>query len=359
MKVEKISSLHDDLQTPRVTNDAGIGEYKDLTFARNKREEMSVITRLSQFGVDLNLLEEQGIKPHEIDSEMYRKLLAEAIRQKYDVIFGAVFDKYMLSGFGEKTAETERLKDVIKLADEYKRWGLNLIQSGGDIDKEGPNLVISLEGADFVTKIADLNKLMENGIQVYGLQYNKDNFLATNTDGLTELGFQAVRHLLMNNKVIDLAHSSRRTRQDILDLAIDLHKGHLIAYTHGSIVGDEPSEFKESMKSKERLLEENEAERIIKNGGIIGFGLTKPFFGSVEAMANRIDTMCQLDNGINHLAIGSDFGGVWNDLAIGISSVNEMDRLADELSTRFGMSDEKVNKILRNNAKSWVKKALI
>jgi microsomal dipeptidase-like Zn-dependent dipeptidase len=355
---ERFSSLHDDIQIPWITHVQGLGEYIDISMQRFDPKDRSVLTRLSQFGVDLSLLEEQGAQLSDLTIEQYRALIREALKQKYDIIFGSVIDKFVMSGFGSGASGLERMKNVIQMADEYQQWGINIVNTGKDVKPDQANLVIALEGADFVAELEDIKKLVEAGIRVFGLQYNKDNQVATNKGGLTPLGIKAVKYLLQQNKGIDLAHSSRKTRADVMDLAKDQDKGSLISYTHGSTTQDVPSDMQARLKASERFLEPVEFQQIIKLGGIIGLGVTRPFFGSITAMAERIDQTCQLENGINHLAIGSDFGGVWNDLTFGIKSIDDLSKLADTLSVRFGMSDEDIRKVLRTNARHWVQKAL-
>ena len=357
-KIVKFSSLHDDLQIPMIAHEHGVGEYKNAKFEQFNFTEKSVLERISQFGIDLVQLRDSGIDLKCITREQYRELMEHAIQAKYDVIFGSVVDKFIMSGFGDPTSETERLCDVMRMADEYRHWGLQIVQCGSDIAKSRTNLVVALEGADFVTELADLDKLMAKGIICFGLQYNKDNRLSTKSDGLTELGRQAVRKLLLADKLVDLAHTTRLARGNILDIAEDLGCGQQVAYTHGSTTDDAAEEYRAIMECNERLLDEGEARRIVRLGGIIGIGISKPFFDSTQAVAERIDKICQLENGVQSVALGSDLGGIFDEQSCGISSVGDLNRLADALAGQFHLPEETITRILRHNVRDWLQRTI-
>ena len=139
-------------------------------------------------------------------------------------------------------------------------------------------------------------------------------------------------------------------------LAEDLGKGNLVSYTHGSSEEDIMGEWKDKMG--ERALKTTEVERLVKMGGIIGLGVTKPFFSSTRKIAERINDVAQLENGIDRIAIGTDFGGIPPMFLNEIKNPDDFKLLADLLSHDFNLSDEKVNKVLRQNARDWIQKAI-
>lgn len=356
MNPEKISSLHDDLLVPKATEH--LGEYKDYP-ERFDPKDKSVLTRLEQFGVDLTVASEVfGKEINEFTWEEYIKLVGEAIKARYDVIVGSVFDQYMFPN-PENPASEIRWQKMLKLIERYKKMeeniGLNLIKQKTDFQESG-NLVLGLEaGAHLITSMADVRKLKDHGVKIFGFQYNKDTPLAT-SGGLTQLGREAAKYFFAHNLIIDLAHAGYKTRQDIMGLAEDLGKGHLVSYTHGSSENDIMEAWKDKMG--ERALKTAEVERLVKIGGIIGLGVTQPFFSNTRKIAERINDITQLENGVNKIAIGTDFGGVPPVFLNEIRNPDDFKKLADLLSGDFNMSDERVNKILRLNVREWMQKAI-
>ena len=356
MKIEKISSLHDDILVPKATEH--LGEYKDYPERFNPKDK-SVLTRLEQFGVDLGVASEVfGKEIGEFTWEEYSKLVGEAIKSRYDTIVGSVFDQYMFPS-SENPDSQIRWDKMLKLIEQYKGMqesvGVNLIRQKSDW-QESNNLVLGLEaGAHLITSMSDVKKLADGGIKIFGFQYNKDTPLATN-EGLTKFGVEAARYLFDHNLIIDLAHAGYKTRQDIMALAEDSGKGNLVSYTHGSSEEDIMGEWRDKMG--ERALKTTEVERLIKIGGIIGLGVTKPFFSSTRKIAERINDIAQLENGIDRIAIGTDFGGIPPVFLNEIHNPDDFKLLADLLSHDFNLSDEKVNKILRKNAREWIQKAI-
>ena len=353
---EKISSLHDDILVPKAMEH--LGEYKDYP-ERFDPKDKSVLTRLEQFGVDIGAAGKVfGKEINEFTWEEYTKLAGEAIGARYDVIVGSVFDQYMLPNPENPDSEI-RWQKMLKLIERYEAMnesvGLNLIKRKADFQESG-NLVLGLEaGAHLIFSMADVKKLEDHNVKIFGFQYNKDTPLAAN-EGLTQFGREVARYLFDRNLIIDLAHAGYKTRYDIMGLAEDLGKGNLVSYTHGSSEEDIIAGWKD--KIGERALKTAEVGRLIKIGGIIGLGVTKPFFSSARKIAERINDIIQLENGVDRIAIGTDFGGVPPVFLNEIRNPDDFKKLADLFSEDFNISDEKVNKILRLNAREWMQKAI-
>lgn len=356
MNPERISSLHDDLLVPKATEH--LGEYKDYP-ERFDPSEKSVLDRLEQFGIDLTQAQEVYNKEiKEFSWDEYVELVAKSIKARYDLIVSSVFDQYVFPT-AENPDEGERWKKMLKLVERYEtmdaKFGVNLVKSRSDI-KEGGNLVMGLEaGANLIKSMADLKKIQDQGIKLFGFQYNKETALA-GPNGLSKLGVESANYLLDNNLIIDLAHSGYKTRQDIMGIAKDAGKGHLISYTHGSSEEDIVDSWKD--KVGERALKPEEIQEIIKNGGIIGLGVSEPFFSSTQKVAERIDAISQQEGGIDHLAIGTDFGGVPPEFLKEIKNPEDFKILADILASDFKMNEGDINKVLRSNAKEWLRSAI-
>ena len=354
---EKISSLHDDVYVPKATGH--LGEYKNYP-ERFDPKDKSVITRLEQFGINVGDVEESfGKKITELTEEEYNLIMAESIKGHYDVIVGSVFDQYMFPS-PESPDDSARNEKMLSLIGQFEnmdaKCGVNLVKNRNDF-KENGNLVLGLEaGAHLIKSVGDAKFLADKGVRLFGLHYGSQESSIAGPNGLTDLGKQVVRYLLQNNLIVDLAHSGARTRQDVYQLAKEMEKGNLISYTHGSLEED----IIESWKGKvgERPLKEGEAREIIQMGGMIGLGVSKPFFENTRKVAERIDSIAQFDRGIDSLAIGTDFGGVAPEWLNEIRNAEDFHILGEILSHDFKMKDDDINKIIRTNAKNWIKKAI-
>lgn len=355
--MEKISSLHDDPLIPKATQH--LGEYDNYPERFDPRDK-SVLGRVEQFGVDLQVAAEVAGKPVEqFTWEEYSRLMGGAIKARYDLVVASVFDPYLFPGQSDPKRQ-QRWNEMLQMAQRYKAMtdqsvGLTIVKRESDFQESG-NLALVLEaGAHLIESMQDIETLKNSGVVVFGLQYNGDTPLG-NKDGLTEFGTLATKHLFERGKVIDLAHSGAKTRKDVMDIAEETGKGGSVAYTHGCADEDIVDSWKSKMG--DRGLSRQEVERLIKIGGIIGLGVTGPFFGSTQKVADRIQAIAELDGGIDRVAIGADFGGVEPQLLNEIKSVDDMFRLANVLADSFGMSDEQITKILRSNAKDWLRRAL-
>ena len=357
LKKEKYSSLHEDCLTPDVAR--YFGEYNDYPNRFNPKEK-SVLTRIEQFGISLDAVRKEfGKDITELSQEEYDALIAKFLKERYDTVVASVFDKHALPNNTKAPDSQTRWNEMLKQIERFDamgdNFGLKIIQRGKDFRESG-NVVLVLEaGAHLISSIADIEKLIEHNVKIFGLQYGQDTPLAT-ANGLTEFGRKAVQYLLDNQLIVDLAHSSAKTRKDVLDLAEKTGRENLIAYTHGSTVDD----IIESWINKigERALRQEEAERLITDGGIIGLGVSRPFFSGIESLTRRINELTKLKNGMDRVAIGADFGGVPQEWLAEIRSTEDFKKIADLLSDEFHMDRRQIEKVLRFNAKNWIKKAI-
>jgi len=353
---EKYSSLHEDSLTPEVTRN--LGEYEDYPNRLDPKDK-SVLNRIEQFGIDPDVVREEfGKDVTELSQEDYDVLIAGSIIKRYDTVVASVFDKYALPNLespDSKTRWDEMMKQIKRFDEMEGNFGLNLIQRKNDFRESG-NVVLGLEaGAHLISSIAKIEELKDHNVKIFGLQYGKDTPLAT-ANGLTEFGHKAIEYLFDNDLIIDLAHSTEKTRKDVMDLAQKSGRGNLIAYTHGSTVDDIIESWKD--KIGERALKQEEVERLVRGGGIMGLGVSRPFFSGIESLTERINKLAKLKNGIDRVAIGADFGGVPPEWLTEIRSPEDFKKIADLLSEEFNMDSKQINKVLRSNAKNWIKKAI-
>lgn len=353
----KVSSLHNDFLLPfhgKYSSEYSSG--RDIS-GRLRRCEApgrlgvnSVAQRIRQFGITDEDLSDQRVRSLlKINKKQYGQLVSRAIEDQCRVAFASIYIEW---GGAEK-----RLSLVKKDSRSYHGWGLNIIKSHKDIDKKGTNVVLALESADCIKSLSDVQALYRFGIRCVCPQYGQDNYLAYK-DGLTAIGEVAVKKMLKMGMIVDLAHSVPSVRRDIFAIAEDMGRGNQLAYTHGSQVDDMLAVPLFSQNAETRCLTEEEVDRIIRLGGIIGLGVSIPFFKTLDDLVSRIDAICQKDDGPHSLGIGSDFGGVSPGWLIGISNLGDFAKIGEALSERFGYSDSTIEAILCGNALAWLKEAL-
>lgn len=351
MEKFRSSSFHADLTTPH--DDKDKKEYAPGKYPERDPEGESVILRFKQFGVDEESLKEWGVaKPEDLTVKQYDKLVSKAVEEQNNTLFASVF------GHIDELAPEEQRKLIRKTAERYQGWGLKVIKKGSDAESDEPKLLIAVEGAvDFVRSTDDADEMIDYGVRSVGLQYGRDNALATK-EGLSPLGKEVSQHLLKRGVIIDLAHSNPAVRKDILDVAEDNGKGRLVSYTHGSLIEDMKKDPSFSGLAETRGLTRQELMRMSKMGSSVGVGVTRPFFKDVDATVERINETCQLDNGPEMLGLGTDFGGVFDDLKFKeIQTTSDVAVIGDKLASRFGYSDAQIKKILETNVPNWVKKS--
>ncbi len=137
-------------------------------------------------------------------------------------------------------------------------------------------VVPGIEGAEAIRSVDDVDVLYAAGVRVVGLVHFTDNAIADADDGqfgpvlgvlldgksggLTQLGRDAVRRMIELGMLIDLSHSSERTRADVLELTEPA--GVPVLYSHAG-----------SDWEQVRTLDDAHARRIAASGGLIGIGI--------------------------------------------------------------------------------------
>ncbi|MDD5252013.1 MAG: membrane dipeptidase [Patescibacteria group bacterium] len=365
---EGLSSLHDDVHMPWQGRE--LPEYSNHPKRHpdvGERGERSVLQRLYQFGVTEGDLAEMGLAGLlEMTAEQYETLIGRAVVRQSELIFANAFDMW-------QTARPEQMAPILETARMVERWrdewGIKLVRRGTDVTESGPMALVSLEGFNLIEDIdepapADVDRVLDQvigaGVRSIALQYGRATKLATMEQGLTPLGRYAVTGLLEKGMIVDLAHSLPQTRLDTLNLAEDSGRGPQIAYTHGAPTAEIAKNQGFEQIAVGRGLTEDEIKRVMRLGGIIGLGVSRPFFHSPEHVAETIHRLAQMEHGPHQLALGTDFGGVPPGFTLeGLGTPAEVaGKLGDLLVGRYGVPEAAVKGILSRNAKDWVRSSL-
>ncbi len=171
---------------------------------------------------------------------------------------------------------------------------------GGDPLQVGALLAIeglhALDGA-----LASVDVLFAHGYRMMGLVHFFDNEVAGSAHGvthggLTPLGRQVVARMEQLGIIVDLAHASTQTVQEVLQLAT---RPVVVSHTGVAAVCPGP-----------RNLTDDQLRAIAANGGLIGIGywdgaVCEPTIEKITAaIMHAVKVM-----GVQHVALGSDFDG--------------------------------------------------
>jgi len=232
---------------------------------------------------------------------------------------------------------------------------LTLIRTKADLEQylarrqQDPNVVaglLAMEGlhpleGDF----ANLDVFYDAGYRMLGLTHFFDNEVAGSAHGLekgglTELGRQVIRRMEQRHILVDLAHVSPQSIDEILEMAT-----RPVVVSHTGVQGT---------CAGVRNLSDRHLQRIADNGGVIGIGYWDGALCSTELDALVHAIRYVVDHvGIAHVALGSDFDGTTHTLfdTTGLVLLTEA-LLAD------GFSEKEVALIMGGNVLRLLKETL-
>ncbi|MFQ5571698.1 MAG: dipeptidase [Rhodothermales bacterium] len=188
---------------------------------------------------------------------------------------------------------------------------LVMIRTSGDLERylarraQEPHLVaglMAMEGLHPLEgRLENLDAFFDAGYRMLGLTHFFDNEVAGSAHGmekggLTDLGRQVVRRMEEQGLLVDLAHASPRTIDDVLDVAT-----RPVVVSHTGVQGT-----CEGLRN----LSDRHLRRIAEAGGVIGIGYWRGAVCDVEprAVVRAIRYVADLV-GVEHVALGSDFDG--------------------------------------------------
>ena len=162
--------------------------------------------------------------------------------------------------------------------------------------------MLGLEGAHCLNKdINNLSKFYDAGVRYIGLAHFFDNEWAGSAHGmkkggLTEAGKSLIKKMDSLHIIIDLAHSSPQTIDDIFKLTNEP-----LLVSHTGVQG---------MCNNRRNLSDAQIIEIGRRNGLIGIGLWETAVCGTDAAATAKSIKYVADKiGVDKVALGSDFDG--------------------------------------------------
>jgi membrane dipeptidase len=174
------------------------------------------------------------------------------------------------------------------------------VLSAGDLDDLGRDgrigLLLSLEGVEPVTE--GFAEWWDAGVRMAGLTWNRPTWAAggldTPTEGLTDAGRALVDELVDRGVVLDLAHASPPTTDELLAAG-----GHVVC-SHACC---------RAVEDVERNLSDDHLRALAERGGVLGLmaltlvvGYERP---TIDGLLDHLDHAVSV-MGIEHVGLGAD-----------------------------------------------------
>lgn len=287
--------------------------------------------------------------------ERDKQLPKEGLR-KVDLVFSSIYrraskevkeavlqgDKHTLAML---RAETAKIIDYYSCTKNFR-----IIEKYEDLqleeDYNANNTVLHLEGGDIIDSPTIVDELYKRGVRSIGPLYSHDNLLGggaggNENRGLTSFGKKAIDRIVKLGMVIDISHANRRTANDILERVRGYKKA---VATHTGL------------GTTQRTVSPELIKKIAERGGVVGFTPATPFFPTFEKFIDQLKQTSDLVGSTQHLAIGTDFGGLDAiHLFKEFDDIGKIAVIAEQLSERGGLSDEEITQIMYGNVERIVK----
>lgn len=234
-----------------------------------------------------------------------------------------------------------------------------LVKTADDVDRvlssEGLHgLLLHIEGLNvFPTDgFSTLNRWYDIGLRSMGIVWNLTNELGGGTkdpsQGLTSLGVEVIEWCKQKNIVVDFAHMNEPT---FWDVAKRVEKP--IYISHGNC---------RSLCESPRNYTDAQLRAVRDSNGVIGIMFAKTYVTGRELPGSIADVIRHIDHlietvGEDHIALGTDLGGIITGFVTGLESIDKLSDFLDALRAH-GYSESVIEKICFRNAARVLKEHL-
>lgn len=292
--------------------------------------------------------------------------LNQVLASNIQIVFGTGF----VFGENDNVFASNCLDLIEEDIDEYVQYekdnsNLLIIKNREDLEKVDEQshivtgLIIHIEGLNTFTDSAEdwakLDAFYEKGLRSIGIVWTKKNSLgggdsSEDDSGLSELGKKVLCWAINKKIIIDFSHMNERTFFDSADVLME--NGVPIFISHGNA---------RTVCSNKRNYTDQQLGALKKSGGLIGVFfanscLIDEGLATIEDVVKHIVYIKNLI-GIDHLALGTDLGGLTVNIPEGLRDVSCLGNLEKALA-KEGFSEGEIEKIFYGNAYNFLKNAL-
>ena len=211
---------------------------------------------------------------------------------------------------------------------------------------------LGLEGAHALEgDVNNLQEFFDTGFRMIALVHFFDNEFGGSSTGdfkrglKKPQGIELIKRLGEKKVILDLAHASHKTIDDVMDL-YDSKPTYPLPGLVVSHIG-----IQETCARGERNLQNRHIKRIAKHGGLIGIGLWKGAMcgKDVGKTVDAIEAVKNLLGNVDSIAVGSDFDGAVKTHF----DATGMPLLTQALRSR-GYTDQEIRQIMGENLRDFL-----
>ncbi|MBX9573572.1 MAG: dipeptidase [Candidatus Obscuribacterales bacterium] len=283
-----------------------------------------------------------------IVTKMPFEMRLEGNSDKSDLItLLAIVEHWPISSWGSLTERALYQADKLQQFAKDSNGVFRIIRSKKDLDDylisygKSPGLLagfLGIEGAHALEgDLRNVDVLYDAGVRMIAPTHFFDNDIGSSAhgladNGLTEKGKQMIRKMQERRMVVDLAHASPKTIDDVVSIA----KAPVIV-SHTGVKGT---------CNNVRNLSDDQIRAIAKTGGVIGIGYWSTAVCGTDARAiARAIHYAVKKIGVDHVALGSDFDGA----TTVPFSASELTQLTQALIDE-GLTDDEIKQVMGENA---------
>jgi membrane dipeptidase len=228
-----------------------------------------------------------------------------------DILFVAIASGWPVATYRSRLARAVHLADRAVYLEDHSEGRFRLIRTRADLaayraargaDRAMTAGLLAIEGAHALDDdVANVDVLFAAGYRMMSPSHFFDNAFGgsahgVDKGGLTEAGRQMIERMERLGMIVDVAHASAATIDDVLAVAT-----RPIVVSHTGVRGT---------ADNARNLSDDHLRGIAATGGVIGIGFWDTATGGTEvaAIARAIAYAADLV-GADHVALGSDFDG--------------------------------------------------
>ena len=222
--------------------------------------------------------------------------------------------------------------------------------------------ILSLEGADSIRTLADLEHSYQQGLRALGPAHYGPGTYAFGTDssgGIGTRGAELLKEIERLNLILDVTHLCDESFWE----SMDLYKGHMWA-SHSNC---------RSIVNHNRQFSDEQIKELLNRNAVIGIALdawmmipdwikgrsTPQQMGlGLRHMIYHIDHICQLAGNSEHVGIGTDLDGGFGkeQCPADLDTIADLQKVPLLLSKR-GYSDQDIDNIMNGNFLRFLKNA--
>jgi membrane dipeptidase len=248
----------------------------------------------------------------------------------------------------EDAGQLRQVRGLDQLHEHVEQWN-------ADPDSTPIGYILSLEGADSILTLPDLEASYEQGLRALGPAHYGAGRYALGHDmqgGLSSMGRELLREMDRLNIILDVTHLAEQTFWE----SLDQYQGHVWASHHNCrALVDDP-----------RQLSDDQIKVLADRQAVIGVafdvwmvapnwkrGVSKHTDvprSDLNGLADHVDHVCQLLGTVKHTGIGTDLDGGFGteQTPVDLDTISDLNKFVAILDSR-GYSNDDLNAICHGN----------